>query len=68
MTFWNPLLHEEVACSTCGKVYQRRWMEELNTGRSMQLLCPECYHKATMDIYAARGERVERMNKNKKRR
>ena len=64
---YRPELHEEATCSTCGKVYERRWTEEFNTGRSKQLLCPECYHKATMDIYASRTEKVERMNKiNKK--
>ena len=63
---YRPELHEEATCSTCGKVYERRWMEELNTGRSKQLLCPECYHKATMDIYASRTEKVERMNKIKR--
>ena len=42
-------------------------MKAYNTGRSTQLICPECQHKATMDIYAARGERVYHMSKIKKR-
>lgn len=67
MILRNPALYEEVPCSNCGKIYERRWMEELNTGRSVQRLCPECYHHAAMDIYAARGERVYHMNKIKKR-
>lgn len=66
MTFWNAALHAPATCSSCGEEYQRRWMEEFNTGRRTQLLCPECYRKATMDIYAARGERVYHMNKNRR--
>lgn len=63
MILYNPAIHEEATCSNCGKTCERRWMEEFNTGRSTQLLCSECYHKATMDIYASRAEKVERMNK-----
>lgn len=67
LIFRNPELYEEVACSNCGAVYERRHMKAYNTGRKEQLICPACQRHATLDIYAARGERVARMNKNKKR-
>lgn len=68
MILYNPAIHEEVTCSNCGKTCERRWVEELNAGRSKQLLCPECYHKAIMDIYASRSARVEHAIKSKRKR
>ena len=63
----RPELYEEVPCSNCGKIFERRHMKEYRPGRTTFLICPECQHKATMDIYAARGERVYHMSKIKKR-
>lgn len=68
MILRNTSLHEEVVCSNCGKLWERRWMEEFNTGRRTQHICPDCYRKASMDIYAARAGRVERMNKKSRKR
>ena len=67
LRIWRPELYEEVPCSNCGKIFERRHMKEYRPGRTTLLYCPECQHKATMAIYAARSDRVERMNKIKKR-
>lgn len=37
----RPELYEEVPCSNCGKIFERRHMKEYRPGRTTFLICPE---------------------------
>lgn len=56
-------------CSSCGKTWRSSDMEELNTGRRIQLLCPRCYrsgHTDTTCFVADQADKIRKEGRKKK--